>query len=54
MVAITASGRSILQASARDVGLLALEHSGLTAGQLEQATAVLAEVTRAMVTSAAR
>jgi DNA-binding MarR family transcriptional regulator len=54
MVAITASGRSMLQASARDVGLVALEHSGLTAGQLEQATAVLAEVTRAMVTSAAR
>lgn len=51
MVAITAAGRSMLQASARDVGLLALEHSSLTAEQLEQATAVLAEVTRAIVTS---
>ena len=54
MVAITAAGRSMLQASARDVGLLALEHSSLTADQLEQAAAVLAEVTRAMVTSASR
>ena len=54
MVAITATGRSMLQASARDVGLLALEHSGLTADQLEQATAVLADVTRAMATSDSR
>ena len=44
----------MLQASTREVGLLALEQSSITADQLEQATAVLAEVSRAMLTSGSR
>jgi DNA-binding MarR family transcriptional regulator len=46
-VAITVDGRAVLRAAARgDLGVHALEHTTVTAEELEQATAVLAEVTR--------
>jgi DNA-binding MarR family transcriptional regulator len=48
-VVITVEGRNVLRGTARsDFGVLALEHTTLSADELEQATAVLAEVARAI------